>query len=190
MTSPDTPAVHTVIAYTRTADRTRLGSIQAQREDLAADRLPRLDREKEWIDDVGQPGTILERPGLTRALELLAHHQADALIACDATRLAHSAAVTRQLAAHAAAHGWQLVIVADDRQLPLFPAEPQDPLTCTNRGCWRFCLGWLLAAGCGLLGGAGGLLVTCWHSVHYVPDWACSDVGPDLRRSAEIYPSA
>src|SRR6266545_1357986 len=102
MTSPDTPAVHTVIAYTRTADRTRLGSIQAQREDLAADRLPRLDREKEWIDDVGQPGTILERPGLTRALELLAHHQADALIACDATRLAHSAAVTRQLAAHAA----------------------------------------------------------------------------------------
>jgi DNA invertase Pin-like site-specific DNA recombinase len=120
MTSPDTPAVRTVIAYTRVADRTRQGSIQAQRADLEAEIAFHGWTVAEWIDDLGQPGTTLERPGLTRALNLLAHHQADALVACEPTRLARSAAVTRQLAAHAAAHGWQLVIVSDDRQLALF----------------------------------------------------------------------
>jgi DNA invertase Pin-like site-specific DNA recombinase len=79
----------------------------------------------EWIDDLGEPGTTLERPGLARALELLAHHRADALVVCSATRLARSAAVARQLAAHAAAYGWQLIVAQDERQLPLFPTEPQ-----------------------------------------------------------------
>ena len=120
MTSPDISPVHTVIAYTRTADPKAQRSIQAQRDDLEAEIAFHGWTVLEWIDDLGQPGTSLERPGLTRALELLAHHPADALIACDATRLARSAAVTRQLAAHAAAYGWQLVIVCDDRQLALF----------------------------------------------------------------------
>jgi len=37
MTSPNTPSVRTVIAYTRVADRTRQASIQAQRADLGAE---------------------------------------------------------------------------------------------------------------------------------------------------------
>jgi DNA invertase Pin-like site-specific DNA recombinase len=123
MTSPNTPSVRTVIAYTRVADRTRQASIQAQRADLGAEIAFHGWTVAEWIDDLGQPGTTLERPGLTRALNLLAHHQADALVACEPTRLARLAAVTRQLAAHAAAYGWQLVIVQDDRQLPLFPTH-------------------------------------------------------------------
>lgn len=123
MTGPDTPEVRTVIAYTRTADRTNQRSIQAQRDDLNAEIGFHGWTVTEWIDDLGQPGTTLERPGLTRALALLAHHQADALIACEPPRLARSASVTRQLAAHAAAYGWQLVIVSDDRKLPLFPTE-------------------------------------------------------------------
>lgn len=118
-------SARTVIAYTRAADRTRRGSIQAQHDDLDAEIAFHGWTVTEWIDDLGQPGTTLERPGLTRALELLAHHQADALVVCEPTRLARSAAVTRQLAAHAAAYGWQLVVVQDDRQLPLFPAESQ-----------------------------------------------------------------
>jgi DNA invertase Pin-like site-specific DNA recombinase len=118
-----TAKTRTVIAYTRVADRTRQGSIQAQRDDLDAEIAFHGWTVKEWIDDLGQPGTTLERPGLTRALELLAHRQADALVVCEAARLSRSAAVTRQLAAHAAAYGWQLIIVSDDRQLPLFPTE-------------------------------------------------------------------
>ncbi len=118
-------STRTVIAYTRTADRTNQRSIQAQRDDLDAEIAFHGWTVTEWIDDLGQPGTTLERPGLTRALELLAHHQADALVVCEPTRLARSAAVTRELAAHAAAYGWQLIVVQDDRQLPLFPAEPQ-----------------------------------------------------------------
>jgi DNA invertase Pin-like site-specific DNA recombinase len=120
MTSPDMSAVRTVIAYTRTADRTRQASIQAQRADLEAEVAFHGWTVREWIDDLGQPGTTLERPGLTRALELLAQQQADALVVCEPTRLSRSAAVMRQLTAHAAAYGWQLVVVADDRQLALF----------------------------------------------------------------------
>lgn len=122
---PTNAATRTVIAYTRTADRTNQRSIQTQRDDLDAEVAFRGWTVAEWIDDLGEPGTTLERPGLTRALELLAHHQADALIACDATRLARSAAVTRQLAAHADAYGWRLIVAQDERQLPLFPTEPQ-----------------------------------------------------------------
>lgn len=120
MTSPDSPGTRTVIAYTRTADPTRQSSIQAQRDELAAEIAYRGWTVTEWIDDLGQPDTTLERPGLTRALELLDRHQADALMVCEPSRLSRSTAVTRQLTAHAAAHGWQLVIVADDRQLELF----------------------------------------------------------------------
>jgi DNA invertase Pin-like site-specific DNA recombinase len=120
MTSPDMSAVRTVIAYTRTADPKGERSLQAQRADLAAEAVFHGWTVTAWIDDLGQTGTVLERPGLTRALELLAHHQAEALVACEPTRLARSAAVTRQLAAHAAAYGWQVVIVADGRQLGLF----------------------------------------------------------------------
>ncbi len=50
------------------------------------------------------------------------HQKAD----IDLTRLAVTPEVADQLAAHAAAYGWQLVIVQDDRQLPLLQAaEPQ-----------------------------------------------------------------
>ncbi len=114
-----TAAPRTVIAYTRVADPDGQRSIQAQRAELDAEIAFHGWTVAAWIDDPGQPGTTLERPGLTRALALLAHHQADALMACDVTRLARSTAVTRQLAAHDAAYGWQLVIVQDDRQPPL-----------------------------------------------------------------------
>src|SRR6266540_1226320 len=118
-------SVRTVVCYLRTAN----AGTAAQR--LLARQRTRLEREAaahgwtvlEWVEDLRQSGATLARPGLTRALNLLAHHQADALVACEPTRLARSAAVTRQLAAHAAAYGWQLVIVQDDRQLPLFPTR-------------------------------------------------------------------
>jgi hypothetical protein len=115
-----TAAVHTVISYSCTADSKGQASIQAQRADLEAEAAFHGWQVAAWIDDLGQSGTTLERPGLTRALELLDRHQADALLVCEPTRLSRSAAVTRQLAAHAAAYGWQVVIVSDDRQLVLF----------------------------------------------------------------------
>jgi DNA invertase Pin-like site-specific DNA recombinase len=114
-----------VIAYTRVADHKNERSIHAQRAELEAEVVFHGWTVVEWIDDLGQPGTTLERPGLKRALDLLAAGKAHALIACEPTRLSRSAAVMRQLAAHAATHGWQPVIVQDDRQLLLLPAEPR-----------------------------------------------------------------
>lgn len=55
--------------------------------------------------------TTLAHPGLRGALALLADHQADALLATNATHLAVDAAVTSQLAALAAQQGWQLLTV-------------------------------------------------------------------------------
>jgi DNA invertase Pin-like site-specific DNA recombinase len=104
-------AVRTVISYARVADPRGQGSIQAQRKDLDVEATFDGWRVAERIDDLGQPGTTLERPGLAQALEQLAQHKADALMVCELTRLSRSAAVTRLLAAH----GWQLVVVRADR---------------------------------------------------------------------------
>lgn len=106
-------AVRTVVCYARTANPGAVGQrhLQRQRVKLQAACVAQGWTVVAWIEDLHQSGATLNRPGLHRALALLADHQADALLATNATPLAVDAAVTSQLVALAAQQGWQLLTV-------------------------------------------------------------------------------
>jgi hypothetical protein len=106
-------AVRTVVCYLRTANPGAVGQrhLQRQRANPGAASAAHEWTIVAWIEDLHQSGTTLNRPGLRHALALLADHQADALLATDATHLAVDEAVTSQLAALAGQQGWQLLTV-------------------------------------------------------------------------------
>ncbi len=108
---PDPAAVRTVVCYTRTANPGSSGQrlLARQRASLEAEVTFRGWTVAAWVEDLHQSGTTLQRPGLQQALKLLAAGQADALLACDMTRLAVDLEVASQLAALADRDGWQLV---------------------------------------------------------------------------------
>lgn len=88
-----------------------------------------------WIEDLHQSGATLNRPGLHRALALLADHQANALLATDTTHLAVDTAVTSQLAPLAGQQGWQLLTVTPAPTSTVAPvATAVDPNRSPRRG--------------------------------------------------------
>jgi DNA invertase Pin-like site-specific DNA recombinase len=105
--------VQAVVCYARTANPGAVGQqhLQRQRAKLQVACTVRGWTVLEWIEDLHQSGATLDRPGLHRALALLADHQADALLATDVTALAVGADVASQLAAFADRQGWQLLTV-------------------------------------------------------------------------------
>jgi hypothetical protein len=113
-------AVRAVICYTRTANPGSVGQRHLQRQ------------RAKLHEDLHQSGTTLARPGLHRALTLLAGRQADALLATDPTRLAVAPAVTSQLAALANQHDWQLLTVTPTPTSTTAPAA-----TVVDRGLSR-----------------------------------------------------
>ncbi len=108
---PDLAAVRTVVCYTRTANPGKSGQrlLRRQRAGLEAELTFRGWTVAAWVEDLHQSGTTMARPGLQQALKLLAAHQADALVACDLTRLAVDLEVASRLTALADRQGWQLV---------------------------------------------------------------------------------
>jgi DNA invertase Pin-like site-specific DNA recombinase len=113
-TMPAAPArVRTIIAYTRARQETGQGQrwVQRQRTAIQAEVDFQGWTVAAWICDLGQRGTTLHRPGLKRALALLAEHQADALVAYDQTRLTRLGSHQRQLARCAQRQGWQVLTV-------------------------------------------------------------------------------
>ena len=117
-------AVRAVVCYARTANPGTVGQghLQRQRAKLQAATAVHGWAVLEWIEDLYQSGSTLERPGLHRALALLADHQADALLATNITHLAVDAAVVSQLAALASRQGWQLLTVTPIRTSTAAPA--------------------------------------------------------------------
>src|SRR6266536_6586755 len=106
------PIVRVVVCYARTANPSAVGRrhLQRQRARLHAACTNRGWRVLAWIEDLHQSGATLTRPGLHRALALLAGHHADALLATDTTAsMAIDAAVTHQLIELVDRQGWQLL---------------------------------------------------------------------------------
>ncbi len=118
------PIVRVVVCYARTANPSAVGRrhLQRQRARLHAACTARGWRVLAWIEDLHQSSATLDRPGPHRALALLAGHQADALLATDATPLAVDAALTSQLVALAARQGWQLLTVTPTPRSTAAPA--------------------------------------------------------------------
>ncbi len=110
---PAPATVRTVVCYLRTANAGTVGQrlLARQRARLETVTATHGWTVAAWVEDLHQSGATLDRPGLRHALALLADHQADALLATDATPLAVDAAVTSQLAALAGRQGWQLLTV-------------------------------------------------------------------------------
>jgi DNA invertase Pin-like site-specific DNA recombinase len=107
-------AVRTVVCYLRTANPPTVAQrlLARQRRSLQAACDTRGWTVMAWIEDLRQSGTTLDRPGLRHALALLADHRADALIACDHSRLAVEPRLASALRTLANSQGWQLVTLS------------------------------------------------------------------------------
>ncbi len=130
-----TPAgIQTVICYARTANPGTVGQrhLQRQRAKLHAQVAAQDWTVVEWVEDLHQSGTILQRPGLQHALALLADQQADALLAADLMHLAVDAALLGQLVDLAAEQGWQLLTLSPTAEAG-WTATMADP----GPGCGR-----------------------------------------------------
>ncbi len=126
--------VQAVVCYARTANPGAVGQrhLQRQRAKLQAACTAQGWTVLEWIEDLHQSGTTLNRPGLQDALALLAAHHADALLAADATHLAVDTDVASQLAALAARQSWQLLTVTPST--PTSTADPAATMLDPSRG--------------------------------------------------------
>jgi Resolvase, N terminal domain len=103
--------VPAVVCYLRTANPGGAGMrlLGRQRARLEAACVARGWTVVVWIEELHQSGTTMDRPGLRQALALLAGRQADALLACDHSRLAVDPRVGSELAVLADRQGWQLL---------------------------------------------------------------------------------
>jgi Resolvase, N terminal domain len=107
-------SVRRVVCYTRTANTGTGGLrlLERQHARLHAVVVMHGWTVLAWVEDLHESGTTLARPGLQRALALLADHQADALLATDMSRLAVDPEVAVELATLADRHGWRILTVA------------------------------------------------------------------------------
>ncbi len=130
-------AVRTVVCYARTANPGTVGQrhLQRQRAKLHATCTAWGWTVVEWIEDLHQSGTTLNRPGLQHALALLADHHADALLATHTTHLAVDADAASQLTALADRQDWQLLTVTPTPTSTADPAATAvDPSRSRGRG--------------------------------------------------------
>lgn len=103
-----------VICYTRVSTGEQADSglgLAAQRAKLQAEASHRGWSDVIWIEDAGASAKTLDRPGLTRALELLAANDAGVLAVAKLDRLSRSAVDFGMLAERALAEGWAVVLL-------------------------------------------------------------------------------
>lgn len=103
-----------VICYTRVSTDEQADSglgLEAQRVRLQAEMTHRGWSDVEWIEDPGVSAKTLDRPGIRRALELLATNQAGVLAVAKLDRLSRSVIDFAGLMAQAQHQGWALVVL-------------------------------------------------------------------------------
>jgi len=101
-----------VICYTRVSTHEQADSglgLAAQRAKLQAEADHRGWTDLIWIEDAGVTGKTLDRPGMHRALELLASGQAGVLMAAKLDRLSRSVPDGGNLMKRAKIEGWSIV---------------------------------------------------------------------------------
>ena len=82
---------HEVVGYLRVSTAGREYGIEGQRSTISAEA-ERRGWEVEWVEDAGRSGKDINRPGISRALELLRTRKADALVVLKLDRLSRSLA--------------------------------------------------------------------------------------------------
>lgn len=103
-----------VICYTRVSTGEQVDSglgLQAQRTRLASECSYRCWSDVEYIEDAGYSAKSLHRPGIQRALTMLASGEASTLIAWKLDRLSRSVADFVSLLALAERQSWNLVVL-------------------------------------------------------------------------------
>jgi DNA invertase Pin-like site-specific DNA recombinase len=102
-----------VVAYARVSTREQLtgAGLEAQRDVIAAELGRRGWDGVLWIEDRGFSARDLDRPGIQRALAILARGEADILIASKVDRLSRSVADFSTLARRATREGWRLTVL-------------------------------------------------------------------------------
>jgi DNA invertase Pin-like site-specific DNA recombinase len=83
--------------------------LEAQRSRLASECAHRSWSDVEWITDAGASGKSLNRPGIQRALSMLASGQASTLLVTKLDRLSRSVPDFASLIERANREGWSLV---------------------------------------------------------------------------------
>ena len=115
----------TVIAYTRcsTTEQADSGAgLAAQRAAIEAELCRRSwGSNVVWIEDAGWSAKSIQRPGMTRALEMLAAGEATILLASKMDRISRSVGDFAGLMASAQAGGWMLVALD-------CPTDPSTPM--------------------------------------------------------------
>lgn len=99
-----------VIGYLRVSTIGQEYGIQAQRQAIERQAQDR-GWEVEWIEDAGRSGKDIDRPGITRALDLLKQGSAEALVVSKLDRLSRSLADFARLLETANKQGWGVVAI-------------------------------------------------------------------------------
>ena len=99
-----------VVAYLRVSTVGQEYGIEAQRTVISAEA-ERRGWQVEWVEDAGRSGKDINRPGITRALELLRAGQAEALVVSKLDRLSRSLADFARLLETASKQGWGVVAI-------------------------------------------------------------------------------
>lgn len=84
--------------------------IEAQRSAISAEA-DRRGWQVEWVEDAGRSGKDINRPGISRALDLLRQGQAEALVVSKLDRLSRSLADFARLLELASKQGWGVVAI-------------------------------------------------------------------------------
>lgn len=107
-------AVARVVGYDRVSTLHQAengGSMDAQRERIRAEVERRGWELVEIIEDPARSGKNMRRPGMDRALEMVAAGEADAIVATKVDRVSRSVADFADLLARAGREGWHLVVL-------------------------------------------------------------------------------
>lgn len=99
-----------VIGYLRVSTSRQEYGIEAQRTAISAEAL-RRGWEVEWVEDAGRSGKDINRPGMTRALDLLRRRETEALVLSKLDRLSRSLADFARLLETASRQSWGVVAI-------------------------------------------------------------------------------
>jgi len=99
-----------VIGYLRVSTIGQEYGNEAQRSAIAAEA-DRRGWHVEWVEDAGRSGKDINRPGITRALDLLRQGRAEALVVSKLDRLSRSLADFARLIETASRQGWGVVAI-------------------------------------------------------------------------------
>jgi DNA invertase Pin-like site-specific DNA recombinase len=107
------PAVRSprVIAYTRVSTNEQETGLEVQRTTLRREISHRQWTDVEWITDFGKSARNLKRPGIERALAMLAAGEASVLVVSKLDRLSRSVIDFARVMELASRQGWSLIVL-------------------------------------------------------------------------------